>query len=77
MVWEERPSAYRFTRSAIKRTVREWGEAIERDFSHRASSAGCLQTNPGGCRSSQSLQVQRHAVEALYHLNKTLDRPGR
>ena len=28
------PSAYRFTRTAIKRTVREWSEAIERDYSH-------------------------------------------
>ncbi len=34
MVWEEMPSAYRFTRTAIKRTVREWSEAIERDYSH-------------------------------------------
>ena len=24
LVWEEMPSAYRFTRTAIKRTVREW-----------------------------------------------------
>ena len=34
MVWEEMPSAYRFTRTAIKRTIREWGEAMERDYSH-------------------------------------------
>ena len=34
MVWEEMPSAYRFTRTAIKRTIREWSEAIERDYSH-------------------------------------------
>ena len=34
LVWEEMPSAYRFTRTAIKRTVREWSEAIERDYSH-------------------------------------------
>ena len=27
-------SAYRFTRTAIKRTIREWTEAIDRDYSH-------------------------------------------
>ena len=34
MVWEEMPSAYRFTRTAVKRTVREWTEVIDRDYSH-------------------------------------------
>ena len=34
LVWEEMPSAYRFTRTAIKRLVKEWSEAIERDYSH-------------------------------------------
>ena len=34
VVWEEMPAAYRFTRTAIKRTVREWTEVIERDYSH-------------------------------------------
>ena len=34
-VWAEMPSAYRFTRQAIRRTVREWSEAIEREYSHR------------------------------------------
>ena len=32
LVWEEMPSAYRFTRTAIKRTIREWTEAIDRDY---------------------------------------------
>ncbi|HKQ29585.1 MAG TPA: glycoside hydrolase family 2 TIM barrel-domain containing protein, partial [Burkholderiales bacterium] len=34
LVWGEMPSAYRFTRNAIRRTVREWSEVIERDYSH-------------------------------------------
>ena len=34
LVWEEMPSAYRFTRKSIERLTREWTEAIERDYSH-------------------------------------------
>jgi beta-galactosidase/beta-glucuronidase len=34
LVWEEMPSAYRYTKSSIERLTREWGEAINRDISH-------------------------------------------
>ncbi|HZG66533.1 MAG TPA: hypothetical protein VEZ12_07300, partial [Herpetosiphonaceae bacterium] len=34
LVWEEMPSAYRFTRQSIERVNHEWGEAIGRDLSH-------------------------------------------
>ena len=52
LVWEEMPSAYRFTRTAIKRTVREWSEAIERDYSHPVHHrAGCRSTSRGACPS--------------------------
>ena len=34
LVWEVMPSAYRFTGTAIRRMVREWSEAIDRDRSH-------------------------------------------
>ena len=34
LVWEEMPSAYRFTMEAIERVTREWGDAIQRDCSH-------------------------------------------
>lgn len=73
MVWEEMPSAYRFTRTAIKRTVREWGEAIERDFSHPCVVAWVPFNESWGVPELTAMQAQRHAVEALYHLTKTLD----
>src|ERR687896_838570 len=34
LVWEEMPSAYRFTTDSIQRTTREWMSAMTRDYSH-------------------------------------------
>jgi hypothetical protein len=34
LVWEEMPSAYRFTKRSINRLIREWTDVIERDYSH-------------------------------------------
>jgi len=73
MVWAEMPSAYRFTRTAIKRTVREWSEAIERDYSHPCVVAWIPFNESWGVPELTAQQAQRHAVEALYHLTKTLD----
>lgn len=73
MVWEEMPSAYRFTRSAIKRTIREWAEVIERDYSHPCVIVWVPFNESWGVPELTSIGKQRHAVEALYHLTKTLD----
>ena len=73
MVWEEMPSAYRFTRTAIKRMVREWSEAIDRDYSHPCIIVWVPFNESWGVPELTSAQKQRHAVQALYHLTKTLD----
>jgi hypothetical protein len=73
LVWEEMPSAYRFTRTATKRLVKEWGEAIERDYSHPCVIVWVPFNESWGVPDLTSQLVQRHAVEALYHLTKTLD----
>ncbi|UUX97541.1 glycoside hydrolase family 2 protein [Aquabacterium sp. J223] len=73
LVWEEMPSAYRFTRSAIRRTIREWTEAIERDYSHPCIITWVPFNESWGVPELTSVREQRHAVEALYHLTKTLD----
>ena len=73
MVWEEMPSAYRFTRTAIKRTVQEWAEAIERDYSHPCIIVWVPFNESWGVPELPSVGQHRHAVEALYHLTKTLD----
>jgi beta-galactosidase/beta-glucuronidase len=73
LVWEEMPSAYRFTRTAIKRTIREWTEAIDRDYSHPCIIVWVPYNESWGVPELPSVQAHRHAVEAMYHLTKTLD----
>src|SRR3569623_72004 len=34
VVWEEMPSAYRFTMESVKQVTTQWMEVIERDYSH-------------------------------------------
>ena len=73
LVWEEMPSAYRFTRTAIKRTIREWSEAIERDYSHPCIIAWVPFNESWGVPELPNVEAHRHGVQALYHLTKTLD----
>jgi hypothetical protein len=73
LVWEEMPSAYRFTDLAIRRTYREWTEAIERDYSHPCVIVWVPYNESWGVPELPTLRQHRHAVEALYHLTKTLD----
>ena len=73
LVWGEMPSAYRFTRTAIKRTIREWTEVIERDYSHPCVIVWVPFNESWGVPELTQVREHRHAVEALYHLTKTLD----
>jgi beta-galactosidase/beta-glucuronidase len=73
LVWEEMPSAYRFTRTAIKRMIREWTEAIDRDYSHPCIVVWVPFNESWGVPELPSIGAHRHAVQALYHLTKTLD----
>src|SRR5688572_1663747 len=73
LVWVEMPSAYRFTRTAIKRTVKEWGEAIERDYSHPCVIVWVPFNESWGVPEQPLVGQHRDAVQALYHLTKTLD----
>jgi hypothetical protein len=68
MVWEEMPSAYRFTRISI-----EWTEAMERDISHPCIVAWVPFNESWGVPDLPDSPAQRHYVQALYHLSKTLD----
>ncbi|HEU4708233.1 MAG TPA: glycoside hydrolase family 2 TIM barrel-domain containing protein [Methylophilaceae bacterium] len=73
LVWEEMPSAYRFTRTSIKRIVREWTEAMDRDYSHPCVIVWVPFNESWGVPELTSVREHRHAVEALYHLTHTLD----
>jgi hypothetical protein len=73
LVWEEMPSAYRFSPKAITRMVREWTEAILRDYSHPCIVVWVAFNESWGVPNLTLTQAHRNAVEALYHLTRTLD----
>lgn len=73
IVWEEMPSAYRFTTKAINRLVREWTEVLERDSSHPCIVIWVPFNESWGVPDLTVVPAARDAVAALYHLTKTLD----
>jgi beta-galactosidase/beta-glucuronidase len=73
MVWEEMPSCYTFSSKAIRRMTRQWMEAIERDASHPCIIAWVPFNESWGVPDLPISAMQRHAIQALYHLTKTLD----
>ena len=73
LVWEEMPSAYRFTQASVRRHTREWSDAIMRDFNHPCIVALVPFNESWGVPDLPSSPTQRHYVQALYHLTKTLD----
>jgi hypothetical protein len=73
LVWEEMPSAYRFTRTSIERLTREWKDVIRRDISHPCIVAWVPFNESWGVPDLPEMPAQRHYVQALYHLTKTLD----
>ncbi|MDP8984349.1 MAG: glycoside hydrolase family 2 [Pseudomonadota bacterium] len=73
LVWEEMPSAYRFTTLAINRMLREWTEVIERDRSHPCIIVWVPFNESWGVPDLNLVAAARDAVAALYHLTRTLD----
>ena len=73
LVWEEMPSAYRFTKRSVERVSREWMDAIARDQSHPCIMAWVPFNESWGVPDLPAIAAQRHYVQALYHLTKTLD----
>jgi hypothetical protein len=72
-VWEEMPSAYRFTVRTVERLSREWSAVIARDFSHPCIVAWVPVNESWGVPNLPDNPRERHYVQALYHLTKTLD----
>jgi beta-galactosidase/beta-glucuronidase len=73
LIWEEMPSAYRFTQESVRRLTREWTEVIARDRSHPCIVAWVPFNESWGVPDLPDSPAQRHYVQALYHLTKTLD----
>jgi Glycosyl hydrolases family 2, sugar binding domain/Glycosyl hydrolases family 2, TIM barrel domain/Glycosyl hydrolases family 2 len=73
LVWEEMPSAYRFTPKAVDRLTREWTQVIERDASHPCIVVWVPFNESWGVPNLVEAQAHRNYVQALYFLTKTLD----
>jgi hypothetical protein len=73
LVWEEMPSAYRFTPRSVRRLQKEWEEVITRDASHACVAAWVPFNESWGVPNLPNSAAERHYVQALYHLTKTLD----
>ena len=73
LVWEEMPSAYRYTRRSIERVTREWIDVLSRDSSHPCIVAWVPLNESWGVPDLPQSFAQRNYVQALYHLTKTLD----
>ncbi len=73
LVWEEMPSAYRYTSRSITRLTTEWMEVLKRDVSHPCIVAWVPFNESWGVPDLPAVAEQRNYVQALYHLTKTLD----
>ena len=72
-VWAEMPSAYRFTGRSVERLSHEWMAAIARDYSHPCIISWVPINESWGVPNLPDNPRERHYVQALYHLTKTLD----
>jgi beta-galactosidase/beta-glucuronidase len=73
LVWEEMPSAYRYTPQSIARVTAQWREVIERDYSHPCIVVWVPFNESWGVPNLPDSAAERHYVQALYHLTHTLD----
>ncbi|MEX0742355.1 MAG: glycoside hydrolase family 2 TIM barrel-domain containing protein, partial [Phycisphaeraceae bacterium] len=73
LVWEEMPSAYRFNAQSVERLTREWIDVIERDVSHPCIVAWVPFNESWGVPNLPDSPPQRHYIQGLYHLTRTLD----
>jgi beta-galactosidase/beta-glucuronidase len=73
LVWEEMPSAYRFTWQSVERLTQEWLHVIERDVSHPCIVAWVPFNESWGAPNLPDSPAERHYIRSVYHLTKTLD----
>jgi hypothetical protein len=73
LVWEEMPSAYRFTHEGVERILREWTEVLDRDYSHPCVVVWVPFNESWGVPDLPEKVTHQHCVQALYHVTKTLD----
>jgi hypothetical protein len=64
LVWDEMPSACRFTARSIHRLMREWTEAMERDISHPCVVMGFPSRESWGVPELRTPKIPLEAIAA-------------
>jgi hypothetical protein len=73
LVWEEMPSAYRFSKRSVERLTEQWMEILHRDVSHPCIMAWVPFNESWGVPNLPDSAPERNYVRALYYLTKTFD----
>jgi beta-galactosidase/beta-glucuronidase len=73
LVWEEMPSAYRFTRRSVEVLTHQWLEVMRRDASHPCIMAWVPFNESWGVPNLPQSLAEQNYVRALYFLTKTQD----
>jgi beta-galactosidase/beta-glucuronidase len=73
VVWGEMANAFVFSPKAVERFAREWQEVLARDYSHPCIVVWVPLNESWGIPDVDYSPTQRHYVQALYHLTKSLD----
>ncbi len=73
LVWGEMANAYVFSETAVERLAREWIDVLKRDYSHPCIVAWVPMNESWGVNNMSRNPAQRHYVQTLYHLTRTLD----
>jgi hypothetical protein len=67
------PSAYRFTPTSVHRLTTQWRDVIDRDYGHPCIVSWVPINESWGVPNLPDSPTERHYVQALYHLTRTLD----
>ncbi|SED77052.1 glycoside hydrolase family 2 protein [Ruania alba] len=73
MVWEEAPSHFEFSSTAVTRLTREWSDVVLRDRSHPSIVTWVPLNESWGVQHISHDFAQLDYAQALYHLTKALD----
>lgn len=73
LVWAELPPAYRFDNDAVRRSLTEWTEAVERDRSHPCIVGWVTFNESTGALNLPTHAERRHYLEGMALLTSALD----
>lgn len=74
LVWNEAPSAYRFTDRAVQNFTNQWMEIVRQNYNHPSIIVWTPFNESWGIGEVKADRTQQHFTEAIYHLTKSMDK---